>query len=172
VSYLDLESLRPLLGSWTEFIGDLFYTDEMRSVQADIEARYKANRTCCPHNQDFFHQFRVTPIDKLKVIKITKHAVDNRVYSTNQGFMFFAMELSHEQKQDHTFWRRFTDIVISRLTAYPVLFWPCDHLAEEFITTLHAENIVPKGQGLDYVNKWVLDTYGAPLEWNELKQLS
>lgn len=168
----NLEQVRPILNTWTDFIGDCLFTEEMHSIKRLITERYAANKACVPHNQDFFHQFRVTPIDKLKVVKVRRIAVDNRPFMTEQGFMIFAMELSHEQRQDHTFWRRFTDNVIFRLTAFEILFWPEDHLAAEMLENLKARHIVPKGQGLDYVNKWVVDTYGTPFNWNEMKQLS
>lgn len=135
------DALIPLIGSWSELLGDLFYSTELTKFSEDLKTMTLLPFEEVIGDRDYFKVFRETPLDKLNLVYIKPlndspfqqlkeieldifglsfEVMEQEDFSwwSEQGILFLPQQFTWgENSEFHKKWLSFTTEVLRRIVS-------------------------------------------------------
>lgn len=140
------DSLIPIIGSWSELLGDMFYEPELTQFSKDLKIMTSLPFEEVHGDRDYFKVFRETPLDKVKAVYVKDrndsplqqikeiemdifelnfeiHIQEDLSWLSEQGILILPQQFTWGDNHDfHLQWTKFTTEVIRRLILHQ---WVC-----------------------------------------------
>ena len=183
-------SLEKVIGTWDPLIGPEFYKPYMKELQKTIEGHKKSFFSDYKQNEDMFHMFKSTPINKLKVVIVTQTdefdsyfaygiedelldgfdiniaATKNYKWLMEQGIMFLPRELTWGNPP-HREWHVFTDEVINIIAGNPdIMIVTHIQQVKDLVRNLHPNTPIYDFISWKNVDKWCKDKFNTEINWS------